>query len=119
MVVSSTEALVADVSSRRSLVAGRSCIPTYLWESVPQSSQPGTSPRQLLQVRGGQGLEPTLAVGGEPDPHHPLIVVVRETFYQVARCRPIDEFDGAVVLQHQMFGDISDAGRPSMTANGE
>ena len=56
---------------------------------------------------------------GEAHPHHSLIVLVRDPLDQTPFGRSVDELDGTVVSQHEVFGDIADADRTAMTADRE
>ena len=65
---------------------------------------------QLVEMRGRELVQPGLAVSGQPDPRHPAVLGVAAAFDQPGRCRPVHQFDRAVVTQQQVTGEITDGG---------
>lgn len=82
-----------------------------------QGVQRGGQLVQFLQVISCQ-LGDCLVTGfGELDPGHPGILGIRAAAHEAGRLGAIHESHGAVALQQQVVGDLTDRGRgaPGMT----
>ena len=67
-------------------------------------------PLHLLEVQGGELLEETLPLWGQPQADDPAVPRVFLPLDQPRPLRPVDQPHGAVMAQQQIPGDVADGG---------
>jgi len=62
---------------------------------------------QFVDVRGNELVQPPFAVGREPDPDNPPVIVVLPPFQKPGRLGPVDELNRALWPEQQVTGNIA------------
>ena len=76
-------------------------------EFIQQFDQKWPDTTQLFKVSGRERLQFGLGQGGKRDAHAAAVVGVHGTQDHVHAHQPADEFDGAVVLDTELFGQFT------------
>jgi hypothetical protein len=91
------------------------------FERVPERVQRGRQVGEFLEVQFAEGVELARALAGEVQADHALVVGVGLASHQSGGLGAVDQFDGAVVAQQQVVGNVADRGSPTIgvAADGE
>lgn len=71
-------------------------------------AEDGGQAMELVEVGGRQLVQAFFAVGGEPDACDAPVIAVGPALDVPGRFGAVDEFDGAVVAQQQVTGEVPD-----------
>ena len=81
---------------------------------VPEARELRPKPRQLLEVRAGEGVHLANAGVAQPDSDDARVVDVVDPFDQTSGDGSIHELDDAVVSEQQVLGHLADRRRPAV-----